>query len=136
MGPPVRPAGGPLVCQRMKKTEADARRFAIEAARIAEEDHCEDVVVLDLRGICQVCDYFVICTGTSDRQMRAVIDHIDEEAERAGQSRFGLSGYREAQWILADYVDVVVHLFTAETRAYYDLELLWGDAERITAEVE
>jgi len=114
-------------------TTVEGRRFAIEAARIADADHCEDVVVLDLRGISPVCDYFVIGTGTSDRQMRAVIDHIDEYARRAGQSRFGLDGYQQAEWILADYVDVVVHIFTPEARAYYDLELLWGDAEHVTA---
>ncbi len=111
----------------------DARQFAIEVARIAADDLCEDVVVQDLRGISEVCDFFVICTGTSDRQMRTVVDHVQERAKVLGQNRFGLAGYDEAHWILADYVDVVVHVFSAEARAYYDLELLWGDAKRIEA---
>jgi len=105
--------------------------FAREAASIAEDNRSEDVVVLDLRGLSSVADFFVIGTGTSDRQMRAVVDQIDEYARRVGQARFGVNGYESATWILADYVDVVVHLFDASRRHYYDLEMLWGDAPRI-----
>jgi ribosome-associated protein len=105
--------------------------FAREAARIAHENRAEDVVVLDLRGISPVADFFVIATGTSDRQMRAIADQIDEYGKRTGQPRFGSSGYESSTWILADYVDVVVHLFDSERRQYYDLELLWGDAPRV-----
>ena len=63
--------------------------------------------------------------------MRAVVDHIDEHAESIGQKRFGLAGYETTRWILADYVDVVIHLFDEERRGFYDLELLWGDAPRV-----
>lgn len=105
--------------------------FAKEAARIAENSRCEDVVILDLRGLSSVTDFFVIATGTSDRQMRATVDLVHEHAKRVGQDRFGLSGYDTSTWILADYVDVVVHLFDPERRNYYDLELLWGDAPRV-----
>ena len=106
-------------------------QFAEEAARIADDSRAENVVILDLRGICSVTDFFVIATGTSDRQMRAIIDQIAEYGKRVGQMRFGLSGYDTATWVLADYIDVVVHLFDAQRRQYYDLELLWGDAPRI-----
>lgn len=106
-------------------------QFAKEAARIADDSRAENVVILDLRGICSVTDFFVIATGTSDRQMRAIIDQIAEYGKRVGQMRFGLSGYDTATWVLADYIDVVVHLFDAQRRQYYDLELLWGDAPRI-----
>lgn len=115
----------------MGKQSTEARSFAREVARIASDDHAEDIVILDLRGLTTIADFFVICTGTSDRQMRAIIDHIDERAKTLNYNRYGLSGYEDAHWILADYVDVVVHVFTAESRAYYDLELLWGDAVRI-----
>ncbi len=108
--------------------------FARQAARIAHEHRSEDVVVLDLRGICAVADFFVIATGTSDRQLRAVADHIDEYARTVGQARYGVSGYEASTWILADYVDVVIHLFDAQKREYYDLELLWGDAPRVAWE--
>jgi ribosome-associated protein len=111
--------------------KSQARQFAIEIARIAHELHAEAVVVLDLRELTAIADFFVICTGTSDRQMQAVVDHIDEFADEHGQKRFGLAGYETARWILADYVDVVVHVFDAKRRLFYDLELLWGDAPRV-----
>ena len=108
--------------------------MATGVARVASEQHCEDVVVLDLRGLSPVTDFFVIATGTSDRQMRAVADTIDEHAESLGHKRLGWSGYDVAQWILLDYVDVVVHLFDVDRRGYYDLELLWGDGRRVAWE--
>ena len=77
-------------------------------------------------------DYFVIATGTSDRQMRTVADEISDLAKEHSMQRFGRAGYEQARWILLDYVDVVIHIFDAEYRNYYDLELLWGDAERLT----
>jgi len=106
-------------------------QFARAVARIAADNRAEDVVILDLRGLSSVTDFFVIATGTSDRQMRAVIDQIQEYGRKIGQARFGLSGYDSATWVLADYIDVVVHLFDADRRRYYDLDLLWGDAPRI-----
>ena len=105
--------------------------FAKEAARIADDSRSQDVIVLDLRGLSSVTDFFVIATGTSDRQMRAIIDQIEEYGKRVGQSRYGVSGYDTATWLLADYIDVVIHLFDADRRQYYDLELLWGDAPRV-----
>lgn len=106
-------------------------RFACDAARIAADNRAEDVVVLDLRGLSSVADFFVIATGTSDRQMRAIVDEIDAFGKGTGQKRYGVSGYENSSWLLADYVDVVIHLFDRERRDYYDLELLWGDAPRV-----
>ncbi len=119
---------------RTKRPSLDAQQFAIEAARIAHGDHAEDVLVLDLRELTSIADFFVICTGTSDRQMRAIVDHIDEFAEKIGEKRYGISGLEASAWILADYIDVVVHVFDAEHREFYDLELLWGDAPRVSWE--
>jgi ribosome-associated protein len=109
----------------------DARKFALAAAKLAHERHCTDIVVLDLRGKSPATDYFVILTGTSDRQMRSVADDICAEAREMGFQRFGRAGYDQARWILLDYVNVVIHIFDEEYREYYDLELLWGDAERL-----
>jgi len=78
-----------------------------------------------------VADFFVIATATSDRQMRAIADHIEDYGRQVGQQPYGVSGYDSATWLLADYVDVVVHLFDPQRRRYYDLELLWGDAPRV-----
>jgi len=119
-----------------KDKNKDTRAFAIAAARIADERHCSDISVLDLRGKSPATDYFVICTGTSDRQMRTVADEISQTARDMGQQRFGRAGYDQARWILLDYVDVVVHIFDEEYRDYYDLELLWGDAERLSFDDE
>ena len=86
---------------------------------------------MDLRGISSVTDFTVVVTGTSERQMRAVADRLLEYGRKVGQKPYGLSGQDSATWILVDFVDVVVHVFAAPHRAYYDLELLWGDAPRL-----
>lgn len=106
----------------------DACAFAVAVARLAAHHQTEDVSVLDLRGLSNVADFFVIGTGTSGRQMHAVLDHIKEHAREVGRRHFGLSDSSDAAWLLADYVDVVIHLFDEEHRAYYDLDGLWGDA--------
>jgi ribosome-associated protein len=117
---------------RKKKVSDGARVFAVAAAKIADERHCSGIVVLDLRGLSPAADYFVIATGTSDRQMRTVADEISVEAKKQGQHRFGRAGYEQGRWIVLDFIDVVVHIFDSEYRDYYDLELLWGDAKRIS----
>lgn len=114
-----------------KSRGTEAKGLSVAAARIAAERHCSDIVVLDLRGKSPATDFFVIATGTSDRQMRTVADEISQEAKSSGFSVFGRAGYEQAKWILLDFVDVVVHIFDNEFRDYYDLELLWGDAKRV-----
>ena len=109
----------------------DARQFAIEVARLAHDNKSEDVVALDLRGISPVTDFVVICTGTSDRQMRAVADAVREYGKKVGERPYGVAGYDNAVWILLDFVDVILHVFSRTHRAYYDLELLWGDAPHL-----
>ncbi len=113
-----------------------ARAFAVDCARLMRDDRCEETVVLDLRGVSPVCDFFVIATGTSDRQMRAVVDHIKEMGRERGETPYTTAGYEEGTWIVVDYVDVVVHLFDAEQRAYYDLDSLWGDSPHVEWEAE
>ena len=114
-----------------EKGNAKAKAFALAAAQLADGRHCSDIVVLDLKGKSPATDYFVIATGTSDRQMRAVADEICESAKKQGLQRFGRAGYEQARWILLDFIDVVIHIFDREYRDYYDLELLWGDARRL-----
>lgn len=108
-----------------------SRRFAIEAARLAAATRCNDVLVLELAGISPVTDFYVIATGTSPRQMRTVCDQIDELAQKNSFKSYHRSGYEGDTWIAVDYVDVVLHIFSAPARAYYDLENLWGDARHI-----
>ena len=115
----------------VKKRRTDDREFAVAAARIAADRRCKDITVLDLRGKSPVTNYFVIATSTSDRQARTVADEIGEQAKKKDFMRFGQAGYEQGRWILLDFVDVVVHIFDDEYREYYDLEILWGDAEKV-----
>jgi ribosome-associated protein len=114
-----------------KKPNIKAKKFAVAAAKLAAERHCTDIVVLDLRGLSPATDYFVIATGTSDRQIRTMAEEISEEGRNQGFRRFGRAGYEQGRWVVLDFIDVVVHLFDSEYREYYDLDLLWGDAKKI-----
>jgi ribosome-associated protein len=106
--------------------------LALAAAREAEENRGQDVIVLDLRDQTSAFDYFVIATGTSDRQLRAMSDAIDEVLQRRmGHPRLGIEGYQQTRWILLDYGSVVIHLFDEATRDYYRLEDLWAGARRV-----
>jgi ribosome-associated protein len=108
-----------------------ARQFAIELAQLAEDLKSQDVVALDLRTIGTVTDFTIICTGTSERQMRAVADAVIEHGRKLGQRPYGFAGTENSIWIIVDFVDVVFHIFSKPYRDYYDLELLWGDAPRL-----
>jgi ribosome-associated protein len=110
------------------------RRFAIDAARLLADDKCEEISLLDVRQISQLTDYIIIGSGTSERQMRSALHHVEELGEQSGFSTFGSTDDDRSTWLLADFVDVVVHIFEPNTRAHYDLEMLWGDAPRIAWE--
>lgn len=103
----------------------------MRAAQIAEENRGRDIVILDLRELTSVFDFFVVATGTSRRQNHAMASEIAHAFKEMGDQRLGREGYEESRWILLDYGDVVVHLFEEETRRYYALEDLWGQAKRI-----
>lgn len=106
--------------------------MALAAARTAEENRGEDIVVLDMRAITPIFDYFVIATGASRRQLHAISEEIDRQLEETmGDRRMGIEGYSESRWILLDYGNVVIHLFDRETREFYSLEELWGEAQRV-----
>jgi ribosome-associated protein len=116
--------------QAADRAEA-SRQFAIETARTAANTRCHNVVVLDVRGLSPVTDYYVIATGTSARQMRAVMDDLEELGIARGYRPISRSGYEGEIWLLCDMVDVVVHVFNQDSRMYYDLDNLWGDARRV-----
>lgn len=112
----------------------DAKTFATNAARLLHDDNCSDVIVLDVRGLRQDCDYIVIGSGTSDRQMRGVAKNVEDLGTKQGFSVYRKHADERATWILADFVHVVVHLFEPNTRATYDIEMMWADAPRIAWE--
>lgn len=107
------------------------RAFAVEAARLLADRKCTEVVLLDVRGHSQVCDYVAIGTGTSQRQMRSVAQELEELGPDFGMSIYRSSRDDGTTWIVADFVDLVVHLFEPDQRLYYDLELLWSSAAQV-----
>jgi ribosome-associated protein len=111
--------------------DTNGEHLAVQVARIAHEHNAEDITVMDLRGLSPVTDFFVICSGTSDRQRQTVCDMVKDYGRSIDQRPLSVSGYQTANWILVDFVDVVLHVFAPEYREYYDLELLWGDAPRV-----
>jgi ribosome-associated protein len=106
--------------------------LARAAAREAEDNRGQDVVVLDMREQTPIFDYFVIATGTSGRQLRAISDAIDDVLQKQfGHTRMGVEGYQESRWIVLDYGSVVVHVFDDASRDFYRLEDLWAGAQRV-----
>ena len=102
------------------------------AARVAAENNGRDIVVLDMRELTKIFDYFVIATGTSRRQLHALSEEIDHKLEDdLADHRSGIEGYRESRWILLDYGTVVIHLFDPEMRKFYALEDLWAGAAHV-----
>ncbi len=107
-------------------------QLALAAARVAAENNGRDIVVLDMRGLTPMFDYFVIASGSSRRQLHAISEDIDHKLEDdLGDERQSIEGYRESRWILLDYGTVVIHLFEDETRDYYGLEQLWAAAKQV-----
>jgi ribosome-associated protein len=113
--------------------KAAARQLAIELARMAADTRCTNVVVLDVSGLSPVTDFFVIATGTSNRQMHTVVTDIVEYAHANGHTSVATSGLDSTvvQWILADMIDVIFHVFSESARTFYDLETLYADASRV-----
>lgn len=115
--------------------KAGVARLARRAAGAASEKKAADVVILDVSQQLVITDYFVICSGNTDRQVRTIAESVEERLrEHGGLKPYRREGEREARWVLLDYVDFVVHVFQTDERDYYDLERLWGDAERIDTE--
>jgi ribosome-associated protein len=96
---------------------------------LASDKKGENIVLMDMRPVSPIADYFVIISGTSDRQLKAIIDHVEQEIkEKYGVRPWRVEGVASNGWVLIDYGDVVVHVFLPERRAYYDLEGLWREA--------
>lgn len=107
-------------------------QLALAAARTARENRGQQIVVLDMRQLTPLFDYFVIATGSSRRQLHAMSEEIDHTLEdELNDRRMSIEGYHESRWILLDYGNVVIHLFDPEARDYYALEQLWSRAERV-----
>ncbi len=101
-----------------------------EAIEAALDKKAQDPVVIELAGICSFTDHFLICTGTSTRHNQTIADSIEERLKREGVRPLHIEGHSEGEWILLDYVDFVVHIFSARAREFYDLERLWRAGKR------
>jgi len=118
----------PTPGQRTVPEAEDLPPDVVRAAELALDRKAEQVLALDLRGISSATDYFVLATGNSDIQVRAISEHIMEELARSGVKALHVEGMDRARWVLMDFVDFVVHVFHPLAREFYQLELLWGDA--------
>ena len=114
---------------------SSVERAAI-CARTARDHKARDIVVLDMRGLHPLFDYFLVCTGTSRRQIHTLAEEIDDALRAVGDRRQGIEGYQASKWVVQDYGDMLVHVFDPDTRAYYSLEELWADAPRVDWERE
>ncbi|MDX1965052.1 MAG: ribosome silencing factor [Pirellulales bacterium] len=109
-----------------------SRQLALLAAKIADDNRAREILILDLREVTSVFDFFVIASGSSIRQLHAIADDIEKGvAETLGEKKLGIEGYSTGGWCLIDFGDVVVHLFDDASREYYGLEELWGNARRL-----
>ena len=113
------------------KAEVDPRILAELMANAALEKKAEDIKILDLTGITDIADHFVIITGNGSLHVKAIADHIRDGINTSSKP-WHIEGYDTLKWVLLDYVDVVIHIFEKETRDYYDIERLWADAEITT----
>jgi ribosome-associated protein len=107
---------------------SDALKIVLSAA---DDKKAHDIVALDISQIASFASYFVLCTGDSSRQMQAIADEVEQRMRARGIRPAHVEGYQNAEWILMDYIDLVVHIFSKNARAYYDLERLWRDGKKL-----
>ena len=100
------------------------------AVKAAQDKKALDLVVLDLRGLATFTDTFLLCSGTSTPQVQAITDEIESRMKEVGQRPSHVEGYQQAEWVLMDYSDLIVHIFSPKSRAFYNLERLWREAPR------
>lgn len=111
-----------------RQIEPESAAFARQAAERCADNKANDVVLMDLRGVTDMTDYFVIASGTSDTHVRGIAEHLMADLAAMGMHVAAVEGLEHGRWVVLDYVDFVVHLFHPSLRSYYQLERLWGDA--------
>jgi ribosome-associated protein len=121
--------------EKRRKTTTSLPLEITRAIAAAEDKKAVDVVLLDLRKAAGFADYFLICSGGNTRQIRAIADAVVEALAEEGSKPAHIEGYEQSDWILLDYFDFIVHIFAPETRQFYALERLWGNAEIIQSSV-
>ena len=109
----------------------ESKEIAVTVAGILDDKKARDIKLLDISALTTIAEYFVICTGGSTTQVKALADNVTEKMDEKGVSPLRCEGYKSCDWILLDYGDVVVHIFKDDMRSFYNLDHLWGDAENI-----
>ncbi len=107
----------------------ESKELALGLAELMLSKKGSDIVVMDLRKLTTMTDFFVICSASSDIQVKSIADHLRDESKKAGERSWHNEGYSNLSWVLLDYVNVVAHIFLEDTRRFYNLEGLWADAE-------
>jgi ribosome-associated protein len=113
-------------------TDVEMPTVLERAAALAGDRKATNMLVMDLRGLSNATDFFLIATGTSDMHVRSIAEHVMEELKKEGQRPLHVEGMRGGRWVLLDYIDFVVHVFHPAARDFYQLERLWGDAPTLT----
>lgn len=134
----LHPAPAPSVPARSIATAAEEKLDdrVLTALHAASEKKANNIVVLDLREIASFTDFFVIVSGSNERQVQAISDEVSETLKKSGSAAARIEGYKTAEWILLDYGDFVVHVFDEKARTFYDLERLWRESRRVALPAE
>lgn len=114
-----------------QQSQQTAKKTIKLIAQLVLDKKAENLVVLDIRKLANFCDYFIICSGTSDRQVKAIADGIQEGLQQAGLSAGTVQGYREGKWVIVDTGDIVIHIFDKASREFYGLEYLWQGGKAV-----
>lgn len=112
----------------------ESKKMALLAVEALEDKKAEDITIIDISEVSVLADYFIIAYGSNRNQVQAMADSAEEALGRAGYDAKQIEGYQSANWILMDYKDIIVHVFSKEDRAFYDLERIWRDGKQITKE--
>jgi len=115
--------------QKTSRKKGEEKRLAKRLAKFSLEKKATEVMLMDLRKITTMTDFFVLCTADSDTQVKAIVDHIRQKMKEKNVRPWHVEGYAQLRWVLLDFVDVVVHIFQRDVRQFYNLEGLWGDAK-------
>ncbi|HUR39330.1 MAG TPA: ribosome silencing factor [Planctomycetota bacterium] len=107
------------------------RQLALLAAEVCSDKKAKDIVVLDVRKITSISDYFIICSTSNERQARAITDDLRVRMKEIGKREMGVEGVADGRWVLQDFADIVVHVFHESQREFYDIEGLWADAKQV-----
>ena len=112
---------------KQKKRVENSQQIASQIADLMVDKKALDIQILDVRGLTTLTDFFVVCTSESEPQTRAITDHINMTMKKEGSESWHIEGYQHLDWVLVDFVNIVAHIFSKETREYYEFERLWAD---------